>query len=345
MVAQSSLSLEDRMVLMLSKFASDMDAKFEKRFQELKKSTGHALSQDEHFWSAGEDPALPKKSGKVSRKRKNVDSDITRCKKAKTANPEHGIRKRAKQGGVSDTQGDLGRGQGGKRHTTISCDESSGSAEIEISCSSDFDSEVENVDKETSSGAKNKDKEEDSLGVKDPLGESMFDPSLLKHPLSPEWSPAPHVAEYVQLWLRNQIPKDVRLRLRSECPRPSLANKIASTPELDAKIIAFIAKGGRDPKKGLNKGLKMCQDRLLDLTGPLTKIFDMTEEAYVGKKSLDLEELREWIQRAVCLLGKAKTALSVERKKSIHLKMDPKLAELAVNSLQPTIFHKEDLKK
>ncbi|XP_078516741.1 uncharacterized protein LOC144781653 [Lissotriton helveticus] len=332
-LTQANLSMEERITLMLNKFASDLDSRIDKKFEEFKKGSGFN-TQEDHFWSAGEAPVLERKGGKVNRKRKNVDSEGLRCKKAKAAYQDSGIlRKRAKQAGVEDTHGDLERGHGSKRHTTVICDESSGSAEIELSCSSDFDSDVEMVDtdKDKNIESKTKERHEENAGVIDPFGESMFDPMMIKHPLSPEWSPAPHVAEYVQMWLRKQIPKDVRLRLRSECPRPSLANKIALTPELDAKIIAFVAKGGRDPKKGLDKGLKMCQDRLLDLTGPLTKIFDMAEEAYVDKKDLDIEELREWIQRAVCLLSNANTEISVERRKSILLKIDPKLVELANN--------------
>ncbi|KAJ1218687.1 hypothetical protein NDU88_006264 [Pleurodeles waltl] len=49
---------------------------------------------------------------------------------------------------------------------------------------------------------------------------------------------------------------------------------------------------------GLDEDLRFCQDRLLDVVGPLTKIFDMTEEAYVYNKRVDVEELQQWIQRA-----------------------------------------------
>lgn len=58
--------------------------------------------------------------------------------------------------------------------------------------------------------------------VKDLLGDFMFDTHTIQHPLSPQWVPAKHVAEYVEYWIRREMPKEVRSRLRSECPSPSL---------------------------------------------------------------------------------------------------------------------------
>lgn len=55
----------------------------------------------------------------------------------------------------------------------------------------------------------------------------------------------------------------------------------------------------------------------------------MCEEAHSNNTGIDVAELRQWAQRALCLLGNAKTALSVERRKSILFKIDPKLADLA----------------
>lgn len=107
----------------------------------------------------------------------------------------------------------------------------------------------------------------------DPQGEVMLDPLMIQHPLSPQWAPVEHVARYVRYWIRRAIPKDVRTRMRSECPRPSLGSKVAYTPELDQRMLPFINKSGKDPRRGLEKGLKGCQDRLLHILGPLTKMF------------------------------------------------------------------------
>lgn len=71
------------------------------------------------------------------------------------------------------------------------------------------------------------------------------------------------------------MPKEVRNRLRSEGSRPSLSRKVAYNPKLDLKMLTFLNKSGREPRRGLDKGWKGCQDRLLDVSGPLTKRFDV----------------------------------------------------------------------
>lgn len=81
-----------------------------------------------------------------------------------------------------------------RTYRAVACDESSGSDDVVISCSSDMDDSVNEVEwkkyKKESVG------EEQDLVVKDPLGECMFDPHTIQHPLSPQWVPADHVAEY-----------------------------------------------------------------------------------------------------------------------------------------------------
>lgn len=100
--------------------------------------------------------------------------------------------------------------------------------ELDLSCSSEFDSDYEN----DSNTKRTSDEASLALGFKilDPFGDNMFDPLMIKHPCSPEWTPSQHVAKYITFWLRREIPKEVRARLRSECPRPSLPDMISKTP-------------------------------------------------------------------------------------------------------------------
>ncbi|KAJ1097138.1 hypothetical protein NDU88_002265 [Pleurodeles waltl] len=86
--------------------------------------------------------------------------------------------------------------------------------------------------------------------VRDPLREYMLDPHGIQRTLSPQWVQQQHVAEYVEYWIKQEMTKEVRTRLRSECPRPSLANKVAYTPELNAQMLTFLNKSGRDPRRG-----------------------------------------------------------------------------------------------
>lgn len=57
-------------------------------------------------------------------------------------------------------------------------------------------------------------------------------------------------------------------------------------------MISFLNKSERDPRRGLDKGLKDCQDRLLDVFGPLTKMFDLCEEANLQVTAVDVLEFR-----------------------------------------------------
>lgn len=92
---------------------------------------------------------------------------------------------------------------------------------------------------------------------------------------------------------------------------------------------AFLQKFIRDPKKGIDRSWRACQDKLLDALGPITKILDMAEEAKESGSIISPETLSGWAQRAVIFLGNANCALSTKRRRSLLIKIDPKLGDLA----------------
>ncbi|KAJ1099094.1 hypothetical protein NDU88_004198 [Pleurodeles waltl] len=53
-----------------------------------------------------------------------------------------------------------------------------------------------------------------------------FSPEEIIHPRSSSWVPPPELAEYLQNHIRAGFDKDVRARLRAECPRPDLEGKV-----------------------------------------------------------------------------------------------------------------------
>ncbi|KAJ1179936.1 hypothetical protein NDU88_005166 [Pleurodeles waltl] len=112
-----------------------------------------------------------------------------------------------------------------------------------------------------------------------------FSPEEIVHPCSSSWVPPPEVAEYLQNHIRAGFDKDVRARLCAECPRPDLEGKVTDTPDVDPTMVTFLKKWAKDPKKGLDRAWRSCQDKLLDLSGPLAKILEM---AYVAKESQSL---------------------------------------------------------
>ncbi|KAJ1133193.1 hypothetical protein NDU88_011490 [Pleurodeles waltl] len=99
-----------------------------------------------------------------------------------------------------------------------------------------------------------------------------FEPDDIVHPRSPLWMAPPEVADYVEYHIRHGFDKEVCSRLWSECPRLDFPFKMTETPESDPTLITFLKKSSKDPKKGIDHTWRGCQDKLLDVSGPLTKI-------------------------------------------------------------------------
>lgn len=68
---------------------------------------------------------------------------------------------------------------------------------------------------------------------------------------------------------------------------------------------------------------------MLDIVGPLAKILEMALSAKESATPVDPDILAGWTQRAICFLGNANCAISTERRKSLLLRMDANLTDLA----------------
>ncbi|XP_078518978.1 uncharacterized protein LOC144784190 [Lissotriton helveticus] len=186
-------------------------------------------------------------------------------------------------------------------------------------------------DQESQASQKVKERKHKSHNVEDkPVNKNLlFDPRNIIHPRSTEWVPCFEVAHYVQDNLRRGFKKEVSATLRSECPRSSLMGKVADTPEIDPNMDTFMKHFAKDPKKGLDRAWRGCQDKLLDVTRPLTKILDAAVTAKESNTPLDPTKVLEWAQRAMCFLGNANCALSAEQRQSFLVRIDPQLPEMA----------------
>ncbi|KAJ1131146.1 hypothetical protein NDU88_009489 [Pleurodeles waltl] len=151
-----------------------------------------------------------------------------------------------------------------------------------------------------------------------PEPSDMLDPDDILHPLSSDWALSDKVATYVASRIQKLLEKESHSCLRAECPRPSLSDKVAHTPELDPRMSTFLQKFIKDPKNGIDKSWRACQDKRLDILGPLTKILDMAEDAKTSGSVISPEVLSGWAQRAVFFLGNANCALSTERHRSLN---------------------------
>ncbi|CAH2275062.1 Hypothetical predicted protein, partial [Pelobates cultripes] len=57
-------------------------------------------------------------------------------------------------------------------------------------------------------------------------------------------------------------------------------------------LAQFLGKSSCKAKKGLDYSLRHCQDKDLDVLGPVVKIFDMVEAALTEGASIDLLAIR-----------------------------------------------------
>ncbi|CAH2248554.1 Hypothetical predicted protein [Pelobates cultripes] len=175
----------------------------------------------------------------------------------------------------------------------------------------------------------------DSSAILDPQGEPLFDPDTLQNPRSAEWFPTEHVARYIAARIRKPLDKATRNKLRAECPRPTVPDMASATPDIDPKVAQFLGKTGWKAKKGLDYSLRHCQDKVLDTLCPSAKIFELVEAALTEGTPLDLLAIRGWAQRSICLIGNANAALATERRKTILMKIEPKLVNMALTEPGP----------
>ncbi|KAJ1135658.1 hypothetical protein NDU88_002096 [Pleurodeles waltl] len=75
----------------------------------------------------------------------------------------------------------------------------------------------------------------------------------------------------------------------------SALQPVAITPEIDATMVTFLKKYNKDPKKGVDRALQACQNKLLDVSGPLAKILELALQAKETGGSIHSEVLARWV--------------------------------------------------
>ena len=79
------------------------------------------------------------------------------------------------------------------------------------------------------------------------------------------WLPPEEVADYVESHIRQGFDMEVQAHQRAECLCPDLPNKATDTPEVDPTLISYLKKSStKNPKKGIDRAWRGCQDKLLD---------------------------------------------------------------------------------
>ena len=95
--------------------------------------------------------------------------------------------------------------------------------------------------------------------------------------------------------------------------------------KLGGEAVEQLQSNGKNPHFGTEKALYHMQKQLLDVTGLLTCLWAdlLNKEARVTP-----EDVLLLIQRALVLLGSASHSISIERRKLVWAKMNPKLRSL-----------------
>ncbi|KAJ1161324.1 hypothetical protein NDU88_001811, partial [Pleurodeles waltl] len=180
-------------------------------------------------------------------------------------------------------------------HVYCSLPSTSKGSFLEAADSSDSDSASSRSSQSSNTLRKRKrDRKSGSSQVKErsqsPSNPFQFNPEDIIHPRSADWALAQAVADYLQ---------EVRNRLRAECPRPEIRDKVAETPDIDPSMLTFLKKFAKDPKKGIDRAWHSFQDKLLDLAGPLAKGLELALRAKESDEPIDPHTLAEWTQRAI----------------------------------------------
>ncbi|XP_056402101.1 uncharacterized protein LOC130295417 isoform X2 [Hyla sarda] len=317
----------------------------------INRSVQAALASAAHPSTSGEKP----KKGKALSKRKHIAGHSDSPAGEENNMPQTGPTPACHTPHVKEYDRPLGLKENNhKRHKSTnrakpnsfdtSNDESSEASEVAETTDSESDTE------EAGFMAENSDATPDipSETLLDSLGQPFFSPEAITHPRSGDWAPLPQVADYIEFWTRRSLDRANRNKLRAECPRPYVARKVASTPEIDPVLVKYLTRSGKYAKKGIERSFKVIQDRILDLLGPLTKILNLSEQAASTAQPVDLIQLRGWAQRAICMLGSANTTCSIERRRSILMKLEPQLSHLAETEPGPSaegLLFGEDLIK
>lgn len=105
------------------------------------------------------------------------------------------------------------------------------------------------------------------------------------------------------------------------------------TPEFDSFMVTYMQAKGRDPCKGLKKGLRSAQDKVLDTWGSMTQVLMLANEVMQQETALDSAIIHDWILRGICLSGNANSAISAEHRQASLLRMDPKFLDMAEREL------------
>ena len=137
------------------------------------------------------------------------------------------------------------------------------------------------------------------------------------------WEPPQTIRNFLEKHFNKSLSEGERESILKDFPKPNVDAVV--TPKLGGDAVEQLKSKGKNPHFGTEKALYHTQKQLFDVTGPLTCLWAdvLNKEAKVAP-----EDVLLLIQRALVLLGSASHSISIERRKLVWAKMNPKLRSL-----------------
>ena len=138
-----------------------------------------------------------------------------------------------------------------------------------------------------------------SNAVSEPTSLSLFDP--LKSVKEKQWSLPTHMGDFVEQYFTQWVDEAVvRKEILEANPVP--AHDRVRTLKLEADMINLLPPRSRPGATKQDHNAKRCQDKIIDVLGPLSKAWSIVDKRKRKQSDVNLAEL---IEKSVFLLGQA----------------------------------------
>ncbi|XP_054836856.1 uncharacterized protein LOC129330721 [Eublepharis macularius] len=162
-----------------------------------------------------------------------------------------------------------------------------------------------------------------------------------------KWTPRePVVCWWMQC--RSILVKKLREQQMAICPRPTLPDKTAETPEINPGMLSLLNQQQEKELRRSTYPSRLLQDEVLDMLAPAMTIYEMVEEAMEKGEPVDLMELREWVRRLIRFIGSVNQRLTLQRRYQVLGIINPRLksvvSKLSGQSTDGMLFAEDKVK-
>lgn len=155
-----------------------------------------------------------------------------------------------------------------------------------------------------------------------------FDPEV-ETSMDGSWEPADELNNFVKKHFNSELSAEARESIINSLPRPNIDELFP--PEMDSDVNHFLKTNLKERLKGSSLATLFHLHRLLlDVMGPLACLWGnmSSDEQFCRADGLRI------IEAAMCLLGNASWCATLERRKAVLAKINPKLAPVAYETFE-----------